>query len=27
LIFAERDIESGLDGELRRLHMHVRYNF
>ena len=27
LIFAERDIESGLDGELRRLNMHVRYNF
>ncbi len=27
LIFAERAIESGADGELRRLHMHVKYNF
>jgi hypothetical protein len=27
LILAERSIESGADGELRRLHMHVKYNF
>jgi len=27
LIFAERSIESGADGEMRRLHMHVKYNF
>jgi hypothetical protein len=27
LIFAERAIESGAEGELRRLHMHVKYNF
>ena len=27
LIFAERTLENGAEGELRRLHMHVRYNF
>lgn len=27
LIFANREIESGADGDLRRLHMHVKYSF
>ena len=27
LIWGEREIESGADGDLRRLHMHVKYNF
>ncbi len=27
LIYGERELESGADGDLRRLHMHVKYNF
>ena len=27
LIYGEREIESGLDGDIRRLHLHVKYNF
>ncbi|MFY2763861.1 DcaP family trimeric outer membrane transporter [Arenimonas sp. MALMAid1274] len=27
LIYGDREIESGLDGDLRRLHLHVKYNF
>jgi hypothetical protein len=27
LSWAQRTLESGVDGELRRLHMHVKYNF
>lgn len=27
LIFAERELEDGSDGELNRLHMHFKYNF
>ena len=27
LIHGNREIESGLDGDLRRLHMHVKYSF
>lgn len=27
IIFGQREIESGLDGDLNRLHMHVKYNF
>lgn len=27
IIFGQREVESGLDGDLNRLHMHVKYNF
>jgi hypothetical protein len=27
LIYGERELESGADGDLRRLHVHARYSF